>query len=52
MAVEALQRAAGVAEREPIKRRDLTDIVGTWAADPEIDEVLEDQRLVDPESWE
>ncbi len=52
VAVEAMQRAIGVAEEKPIKRRDLTDIVGTWTADPVIDAALEDQRRVDPESWE
>ena len=52
VAIEALQSAAGVAEDEPVKRRDLTDVVGTWAADPLIDAALEDQRRVDPESWE
>ncbi len=52
VAVEALQRAAGVAENEPAKRRDLTDVVGTWTADPLIDAALADQRRVDPESWE
>lgn len=52
VAVEALRYATGVAENEPTKRRDLTDIVGTWRAHPEIEAALEDQRRVDPESWE
>ncbi len=52
VALEALQRAVGVSENKPVKRRDLTDVVGTWAADPLIDAALEDQRHVDPESWE
>ncbi len=52
VAVEALRRAVGVAQEEPVKRRDLTDIAGTWKADPQIDAALEDQRRVDPESWE
>ncbi len=52
VAVEALQRATGVTDGEPAKRRDLTDVVGTWVADPRIDAALEDQRRVDPESWE
>ncbi len=52
VAVEALQRAVGAAEGEPIKRRDLSDVAGTWKADPLIDEALEDQRRVDPGSWE
>ena len=52
VAVEALQRAVGVSGGEPLKRRDLTDIAGTWVADPQVDAALEDQRRVDPESWE
>ncbi len=52
VAIETLQRAVGVAEEEPVKRRDLTDVVGSWAADPLIDAALEDQRRIDPESWE
>ena len=52
VAVEALERAVGVTDGEPAKRRDLTDITGTWVADPQIDAALEDQRRVDPESWE
>ena len=52
VAVEALQRAVGVAGEEPIKRRDLADVVGSWVADPVIDAALEDQRRIDPELWE
>ncbi len=52
VAVEALQRAVGVADKKPVKRRDLADVVGSWVADPLIDAALEDQRRVDPESWE
>ncbi len=50
VAVEALQRAAGVSGGEPVKRRDLADVVGTWVADPLIDAALEDQRRVEPEA--
>ncbi len=52
VAIEALQRAVGVAEKEPAKGRDLSDVVGSWVADPAIDSALADQRRVDPESWE
>ncbi len=51
VAVEALQRAIGLSEK-PLKRRDLTDITGTWEEDPQIEEALEDQRRIDPEMWE
>jgi plasmid stability protein len=50
VAIELLLVGAGLMG-EPIKRRDLSDIAGTWAADPEIDEALEDQRRIDPELW-
>ncbi len=52
VAVEALQQAVGVAEAEPVKRRDLADIIGTWTADPVSEAAFEDQRRVDLESWE
>lgn len=49
VAIETLGRAVGVAE--PRKRRDLSDLVGTWLDDPETAAALEDQRRIDPESW-
>ena len=48
--LEALQRAFGL-HGEPPPRRDLSDIVGTWSEDPELDRVLREQRQVDPEAW-
>ena len=48
--LEALQRALGL-EGEPIVHRDLSDIVGTWQDDPELDRVLAEQRRIDPEAW-
>ncbi len=51
VAVEALQRAVGLTE-EPLKRRDLTDLVGSWKEDPRIDAALRDQDRIDPEMWE
>ncbi len=50
VALEALARVFGVSGR-PIKQRDLDDVAGTWKADAEIEEALEDQRRVDPELW-
>lgn len=49
VAIETLERAVGVAE--PRKRRDLSDLVGTWHDDPETTAALEDQRRIDPELW-
>jgi hypothetical protein len=50
VAIETLLTGLGLVG-EPIKRRDLSDIAGTWVADPEIDEALEDQRRIDPALW-
>ena len=49
VALETLERAVGVAE--PRRRRDLSDLVGTWKDDPETAAALEDQRRIDPGSW-
>ena len=50
VAIEALMQGVGLAA-ERAKRRDLGDIAGTWKHDPKIDEVLEDQRRIDPDLW-
>lgn len=50
VSLEALRR--GVSDSgKPARRRDLQDIVGSWAADPETDQALADQRAVDPSIW-
>lgn len=49
--LEALQAGLGLTG-EPIKRRDLSDIAGTWVSDSEMDEALQDQRRIDPELWQ
>lgn len=36
---------------EPMKRRDLGDIAGSWQPDPAVDRALEDQRRIDPDLW-
>lgn len=50
VAVEALRRSVGGPE-ESRKRRDLTDIAGTWQEDSQFDAALEDQDRIDPEMW-
>lgn len=47
---DALLEALGLAG-EPVVRRDLSDVVGTWREDPAIDEALRDQRRIDPDLW-
>lgn len=48
--IEALADGAGVTAA-PRKRRDMSDIVGTWVPDPEFEEALADQRRIDEELW-
>lgn len=50
VSLEALRRGVAAGEGTE-KRRDLRDIVGSWAADPETDQALADQRGVDPTVW-
>jgi hypothetical protein len=48
--IEALQRAVGLAGDLPMQR-DVSDIVGTWQEDPEMDRILVEHRRIDPELW-
>jgi plasmid stability protein len=48
VAVEALVRGAGLGDQR-IKRRDLSDIVGTWEEDPAFDEAIAAQDTIDEE---
>jgi plasmid stability protein len=50
VAVEALRAAVGLGE-EPVVRRDLSDVAGSWIDDPEIDAALADQRRIDEDLW-
>jgi hypothetical protein len=50
VALETLLTGLGLVN-EPTKRRDLSDIAGSWAADPETDAAFEDQRRIDPDLW-
>lgn len=49
-AIEALAEGVGVAGA-PRKRRDLSDIIGTWVEDPEFDAAIADQRRIDDDLW-
>lgn len=48
--IEALLVGVGLAG-QPVKRRDLSDIAGSWVDDPATDEILQEQRRIDPELW-
>lgn len=50
IAIEALARGAGLAELR-YRRRDLSDIAGSWREDPAFDRAQADQDIVDPELW-
>lgn len=49
--LDALARDLGV-NSSPQKKRDMSDIAGTWVEDPEFDAALEDQRRIDWELWQ
>jgi len=49
-AIEALIRGSGVGE-DPIRQRDLSDILGTWQEDPELDQAIADQDRIDERLW-
>jgi hypothetical protein len=48
--VEALREAAGLADTR-VRKRVLSDLVGTWQNDPEFDAALADQRHIDEGLW-
>ena len=50
VAIEALARGAGITG-ERVRRRDLSDIVGTWRKDPAFDRALAAQDNIDEEMW-
>lgn len=49
-ALDALAEGAGVTG-VPRKRRDLSDVAGTWIEDPEFDAAIADQDQIDDELW-
>lgn len=49
-AIEALSEGVGVSGA-PRKRRDLSDIAGTWVSEPEVEAALADQRQIDEDLW-
>jgi hypothetical protein len=49
-AVDALADGAGL-KGIPRKRRDLSDVAGTWKADKAFEAVLADQDRVDKDLW-
>jgi plasmid stability protein len=50
VAIEALSRGLDL-EDQPVRRRDLSAIAGTWVRDREVDRALDEQRTIDPDLW-
>jgi plasmid stability protein len=50
-AVDALARGLGL-DQAPTKRRDLSEIAGTWVEDLETEAALEEQNRIDLELWQ
>ena len=51
VAVEALARGAGLGDQR-MRRRDLSDIAGTWEEDPAFDDAIAAQDTVDKDPWQ
>ena len=49
-AIEALQAGLGLSE-DTVEFDDLDDLIGTWQHDPDTDQALADQDVVDVELW-
>ena len=50
VAIEALIRGTSLSET-PVRRRDLSDIAGTWQEDPELDQAIAEQDQIDERLW-
>lgn len=48
--IEALMQAFGL-DGESIRRRDLSDLAGTWKDDPETERALAEQRRIETDLW-
>ena len=50
VATEALVRGLDL-ESQPVRRRDLGAIAGSWVRDREVERAIDDQRKIDPDLW-
>ncbi len=53
VALEALSRGVGLteADEEPIARRNVDYLVGSWRPEPDVLDAFAAMRTVDPKSW-
>jgi hypothetical protein len=51
VAIEGLLAVFGLGEVKSVRRRELSDLTGTWQPDPEAEKALADQRTIDPDLW-
>jgi hypothetical protein len=49
-AVDALKAGLGISDT-PTKKRDLSDIAGTWVDDPLFEQIRQEHEQIDPEIW-
>ena len=49
-AIEALQAGLGLSD-DPVEFDDLDDLIGTWQHDPDTDQALAEQDVVDLDLW-
>ena len=49
VALDAISAAVGAAST--VKKRDLSDLAGTWVEDPPFDQIMREQDRIDPEMW-
>jgi plasmid stability protein len=50
MALQVLREGAGLTLERP-RRRQLSDLAGSWREDPEFDRAIADQRRIDKALW-
>ena len=48
--IRALARGLGFS-RQRLRHRDLSDLAGTWKEDPDFDQAIADQHVIDSELW-
>ena len=51
VALEALARGAGVTEDDPVQRRNVDYLVGSWRPEPQVLEAFAAMRAADPKIW-